>query len=310
MSFFNSSTAVNQPIIREAVLEMERQNYAGARILPFVPKQSITGRFPVIAARNFKNQSSAERANGASSKRIDFEYSTSTFEAIDYSVETGVTDRDIREMQDDGLDEYVSIMGNECADDLLLQHDIRVAALLAAAGFNSTAKSGGSYDNASTAKPLTDVKLAVQRLKNKGYKRNVNLIIESSLWTEICLTDDLRQINNGSGILSLSEEQIASIFGVAGIIICDSQKNTAAKGKAESLSAVYPTDKFYVASLAGGSFNGGGIGRTVIDTRLAQAPFGISTYRNEELKEGIVRAEHSVDELIINSKAAEEVTGV
>jgi len=308
MSFFNSTTAKSQPIIADAVRAVERQQYAGQFILPFTAKNKLTGKHPIISATQFDNDLSAPRARGAAAKRVDYEYTQGTFECLSYALEAGISDEELDEAEDDGLDDLVTMRANLTADAMLLGHDIRVASLLAGAGFNSTAATA-VFSSASTAKPIQNIKAARQRLNDKGFFTGLNLIIESSLYTEMEETDDFRSLINGSGMTMLEKSRVAQLLGIDNIIITSSAKNAAAKGQAASRSTVWSTSKIYLVQIAGGDFSNGGIGRTVIDERNGPAPFGVFTYRDESLEENIIKVKNRVDEIIINAQAGEEITG-
>jgi hypothetical protein len=55
MSVFASSTASFNPVINEAVNEVDRQQFVGGRILPVQPSASQTGKYVVIKASQFDN---------------------------------------------------------------------------------------------------------------------------------------------------------------------------------------------------------------------------------------------------------------
>ena len=80
------------------------------------------------------------------------------------------------------------------------------------------------------------------------------------------------------------------------------------KGQTMSRAKVWPTSKYYVASLAGGPFVNGGIGRTLAyNARGGQ--FVSETYRTEQPPASVVRVRNCVDEIIINANAGEVITG-
>lgn len=307
MSVFASSTASFNPVINEAVNEVDRQQFVGGRILPVQPSASQTGKYVVIKASQFDNDISKPRAAGSNFASTSSEYDSASFECVEYGVENSLDDLDIANAQTDALLDIATVTANQLADDLMVGHEIRCASALTGAGFNSTAATA-AMSVVATATPIADINNAILRLNANGIFRGINLVIEASLYAEMLQTDDMRNLINGSGTFAWSEDQVARVLGVDGIVVCNTRYNSAKKGQARSASKVWPDTKYYLAQIAGGPFSNGGIGRTLAYSARGGV-FVSETYRTEQPPASVVRVRNCVDEIIINAKAGEEITG-
>ena len=307
MSVFASASAAFNPIINEAVNEVDRQEFVGTRILPVQGSDTQTGKYVLIKGNQFDNDISKPRAAGANFATTSGEYESASFECVEYGVENSLDDLDLANAQTDALYDIATATANQLADDLMVGHELRVASALSGASFNSTAATA-AMSAASTATPIKDINDAVMRLNGNGIFRGIQVVMEASLYQEMLQTDDMRNLINGSGTMYLATGQVSQIVGVDDIIICNTRYNSAMKGQTRSGTKVWPTTSYYVASLATGPFSNGGIGRTLAyNARGGQ--FVSETYRTEQPPASVVRVRNCVDEIIINANAGEKITG-
>lgn len=307
MSVFASSSASFNPIINEAVNEVDRQVFVGTRILPVQGSDTQTGKYVVVKGNQFDNDVSKPRAAGANFAQASGEYESASFECVEYGVENSLDDLDIANAQTDALYDIATTTANHLADDLMIGHELRVASALSGASFASTAATA-AMSAASTAVPITDVQAAVMRLNANGISRGIHLVMETSLYQEMLQTDDMRNLINGSGTFAWATDQVARVLGVDDVILCNTRYNSASKGQTRTSTKIWPTTSYYVASLANGPFSNGGIGRTLAyNARGGQ--FVAETYRTEQPPASVVRVRNCVDEIIINANAGEKITG-
>ena len=308
MSFFQSSAASFQPVIAEAVNEVDRQQFVGARILPFQTVGVKSATYAKIKAAEFDNDISKPRAAGASFARTSSEYESATYDCVEYGVENSMDDLDLAVANTDALLDIATIAANQLADDLMIGHEIRTATALSGAGFNSTAATAAMSVVAS-ATPIADITNAVLRLNANGIFSRVKLIIEASLYAEMLQTDDMRNLINGSGSMFYSQDQVANILGIDEVIICNTRYNAAMKGQTGSRSKVFSDTSFYVAQVADGPLSNGGIGRTLYYDARQSWQFVTETFRTEMPPANVVRVRMTTDELIINDFAGETISG-
>ncbi len=309
MSIFASSAASFQPVINEAVNAVGRNRFVGAQVLPFWGVDKSQGKYAKIEASQFDNDITKPRASGSNFPQTSSQYTAATFETLEYGCENSLDDIDLAQAQSNAELDITTVAANQLADGLMVGHEIRVEAALSGASFNSTAATA-AMSVAGSATPIADINAAVLRLNGNGVFDRVNLIIEASLYQEMVQTDDMRNLINGSGTMFWAQDQVARVLGVDAVIIANTKYNAAIKGQSASRSSIWPTTSYYVAQLADGPFVNGGIGRTAFYTgRGAGLQFTTETFRTEQPPANVVRVRHTVDELIINSAAGEEITG-
>jgi hypothetical protein len=308
MSFFQSSAASFQPVIAEAVNEVDRQQFVGARILPFQTVGSKSATYAKIKAAEFDNDISKPRAAGSNFARTSSEYESATYECIEYGVENSLDDLDLAAAETDAQLDIATVAANQLADDLMIGHEIRTANAISGAGFNSTAATA-AMSVVATATPIADITNAVLRLNANGIFSGIRLIMEASLYAEMLQTDDMRNLINGSGSMFYSEDQVARILGVDSVIVCNTRYNSAMKGQTGSRSKVFSDTTYYVAQVADGPLSNGGIGRTLYYNARQSWQFVTETFRTEMPPASVVRVRMTTDELIINDFAGEKITG-
>jgi len=301
-----TTSEVFDPILSDMLNKIGTNDFPGLRILPPALKGVSEGKYPIFDAEQFDNDSAAKRAPGTKFSRRDFKYGQQVFATEQYGEEGVLPDEDTNKAEQDGISDVRASIAKFLRRDLLTGHDRRVADVVYSAAFNSTAATA-AMSAASTAKPIRDIQNAVERLKLNGFIDDLVLVIESSLWTELKNTDDVRNVFNGNGQF-FSQAVIQEAFGVNDIIVCNSAYNSAAKGKSASRSKIWPTDKYLVAQLKGGDFSNGGIGRTISYAENGGI-FSAEEYRDEIIKSDILRVYNAVDEVIINTNAGELITG-
>lgn len=303
MSLYTSASF--NPILSEALNKIGENRFVGTQILPVRDVATKTGQYPVFGDDQFDLNASKERAAGSSFARRDFAYGQQDFSCKQYALEGLLPDEDATQASDDGITDAAGAIAQKLQRDLMVGHELRVASVMNAAGFNAVAQTGGAM-SAAGAKPISSIQNAVERLQGNGFYDDLALIIEVSLFNEMLNTNDVREIFNGNGQYT-DRQVILDALGVNQIIICPTRYNSAAKGKAAARSKIWSTDSYFVGQVAGGDFANGGFGRT-----LAYSPdggvFTAETYRDEPIKSDVLRVLNSVDEAIINPNAAEKIT--
>lgn len=301
-----SATAEFNPVLSEMLNRIGENRFVGTQILPIREVSTKTGEYSVFDSEQFDNDYAKARAAGTAFPRMDFERGQGTFKVEQYGLEAALPDEDRTKANDDGISDVEASIARNLQRNLMVGHERRVSSLVYAAAFNSTAATAVMSSN-TTAKPIRDIQLAVERLQANGHFENLALIIESSLFNEMLNVDDIRDIFNGNGQYT-NVEVLRGALGVSNIIVCPTRYNSAAKGQSASRAKVWPTDKYLVGQVSGGDFANGGFGRT-----LAYSPdggaFSAENYRDEKHKQDILRVFNSVDEVVINTTAAELITG-
>jgi hypothetical protein len=305
MSLYTSATF--NPVLSEALNKIGENQFVGTQILPVRNVSTKTGQYPVFGDDQFDLNASVARAAGSAFARRDFAYGQQDFSCQQYALEGLLPDEDLTKANDDGVTDAAAAIAQKLQRDIMVGHELRVAAAINAAAFNATAQTGGVMSDAAAAKPIASIQNAVERLNGNGFYDNLALVIETSLFNEMINTVDVRGIFNGNGQYT-NRQVILDALGVNQIILCPTRYNSAAKGKAAVRSKIWSDSTYFVGQVGGGDFANGGFGRT-----LAYTPdggvFSAEQYRDEPIKSDVLRVFNSVDEVIINTNACEKITG-
>jgi len=304
MSLYTSATF--NPVLSEALNKIGENQFVGTQILPVRNVSTKTGQYPVFGDDQFDLNASVARAAGSAFARRDFAYGQQDYSCQQYALEGLLPDEDLTKANDDGVSDAAAAIAQKLQRDIMVGHELRVAAAINAAAFNATAQTGGAMSATDTAKPIASIQNAVERLNGNGFYDNLALIIETSLFNEMVNTVDVRGIFNASGQYT-NRQVILDALGVNQIILWPTRYNSAAKGKTAVRSKIWSDSTYFVGQVGGGDFANGGFGRT-----LAYTPdggvFSAEQYRDEPIKSDVLRVFNSVDEVIINTNACEKIT--
>ena len=306
MSLYTSSTF--NPVLSEALNKIGENKFVGTQLFPVRQVSTKNGQYPTFGEDQFDLNASKERSSGSLFARRDFAYGQQDYSCKQYALEGVLPDEDETQANDDGISDAKGAIAQKLQRDLMVGHELRVAALMTSAGFNDTPATGKFDGSTTTPKPIEDIQNAVQRLNGNGFYDGLALIIETGLFNEMINTDDVRGIFNGNGQYT-NRQVLLDAFGVNQIIITPTRYNSAAKGATASRSKIWSETEIYVGQIAGGDFANGGFART-----LAYGPdggvFSAEDYRDEPIKSDVLRVLNSVDEVVINVNACERITTV
>lgn len=300
-----STSASFNPILSEALNKIGENKFVGTQILPIRNVPTKNGDYPVFGDDQFDINASKVRAAGSSFARRDFDYDKQSYACQQYALEGVLPDEDASLAGDNGITDAAGSIAQKLQRDIMVGHELRVSSLMTNAGFNGTAASAAM--SAAGATPIVDIQNAVERLNANGFYDGLSLMMEVSLFNEMLNTPDVRGIFNGNGQYT-NRQVLRDAFGVENIIILPTRYNSAAKGKAASRSKIWSDTEYFVGQVAGGDFSNGGFGRTLAYSADGGA-FTAETYRDEPIKSDVLRVFNSVDEVIVNTNAAEKITG-
>jgi|TARA_R100000149_G_C5880307_1_gene145257 hypothetical protein len=301
-----TTSASFNPILSEALNKIGENQFVGTQLLPIRLAPTKNGDYPVFDEDQFDLNASQERSSGSAFPRRDFDYSKQSYACKQYALEGVLPDEDASLASDNGISDAAGGIAQKLQRDIMVGHELRVAALMTSAGFNGTPATQ-TMDTVATAKPIIDIQNAVERLNANGFYDNLSLIMELSLFNEMLNTDDIRGIFNGNGQYT-NRQVLRDAFGVQNIIILPTRYNSANKGATASRAKIWEDDEYFVGQIAGGDFSNGGFGRTIAYGADGGA-FTAETYRDEPIKSDVLRVFNSVDEVIINTNACEKITG-
>ena len=289
------------------------QGFIGTDVFPIYNSSVRAGQYLKLQLGNAEllNSDASKVAPGSAYPRSARAFDNDNFTCVEFGLE---------EVVPDALASDVSRffgLETETAKILLrniqIGHEAEVASTLFDSGvFNATnALVAYTTGNLSTIDFIADVANAKQRLLKKGVIANA-VVLNQEVF-DLVRRSPLTQ-NQFFGVVPtdtrrlLSEQEIAAAAGVEKVFVGKAAKNSAAKGQAFSGSFILPKTFVAVAQVAGGDFASGGVGRTIVWSEDASAPFVAESYRDEGRRSNILRVRSNRVVKVIDSTAAELIT--
>jgi len=289
------------------------QGFIGTEVFPIYNSPVRAGQYLKLQLGNAEllNSDASKVAPGASYPRSSRAFDNDNFTCVEYGLE---------EVVPDALAADVSRffgLETETAKILLrnitIGHEAEAATALFDSGtFNATAATTPyTGTNLSAISFVADIAAAKQRLLKKGVIPNT-IILNQEVF-DLVRRAPLVQ-NQFFGVVPsdtrrlLSETELAIAAGVEKCLVGKAAKNGAAKGQSFSGSFILPTTYVAVAHIAGGDFAAGGVGRTIVWSEDASAPFVAESYRDENRRSNILRVRSNRVVKVIDSTACELIT--
>ena len=289
------------------------QGFIGTDVFPIYNSSVRAGQYLKLQLGNAEllNSDASKVAAGSAYPRSTRAFDNDNFTCVEYGLE---------EVVPDALAADVSRffgLETETAKILLrniqIGHEAEVASTLFDSGTFTATNALVSYTtaNLATINFVADVANAKQRLLKKGVIANT--VIMNQEVFDLVRRSPLTQ-NQFFGVVPsdtrrlLSEQEIAAAAGVEKVLVGKAAKNSAAKGQTFSGAFILPTTFVAVAQTAGGDFASGGVGRTIVWSEDASAPFVAESYRDEGRRSNILRVRSNRVVKVIDSTAAELIT--
>jgi hypothetical protein len=302
--------------IRALVLEgfAEADKFIGSKILPVYNSPVKSGtylRWPTDLGEIF-NRDNGKRVAGANYTRLNPALETDTFDCEEYGFESPLPDDIVAD-----LSRFGDIAATTAKMDLLrlmIEHEARASAIVNnASTFTATAALVAYTEaNLATINLPGDVAAAKNRLLKKGLSANT-IAMSGDVYERVRRSTLVQNqifgvVPKGAGQFNLPDEAaVAAALGVQNLYVSRAPFNANKKGQSFSGSYIWGNTYVAVLDAQAGEFTAGGVGRTIVWTGDSQL-FSTETYREDALRQDVIRVRHSVDEVVINSNACELVT--
>jgi hypothetical protein len=292
--------------------------FIGLRAMPPLPVAAKSGTYPkiAIAAGDLLTPLASERTSTGSYGEVSRQWTTDTYDCIDYGLESAVGDVDQADMS-----RFFNLEVSEAnwvRRNVQLAHEARVAAaLMNATTFGAGTNSTVAYTAANIATidfPL-DVLAAIARVKNNGVRPNTIILNEAvafrlavstkvQSWVRGSLTGQLDTPINAANLAKSFAD-----FGITQVLIGDARYNSAKKGQAKSMAAVWGVTYVWVGSCNAGAGipQEGGAGFT-LNWQAEGGIFTTETYRDEKRRSNMVRVRQNVIEKVTDATAGTLIT--
>lgn len=316
MSFISGGTTIRADINQALIEGPSDVGLIGAEALPLlnVPAKSGIYLKATLAGADLRNADALKRDIASEYASIARSYTSATYTTQEY----GLT-----EYLDDSfkadLNRFFSIEASSAKfllRQLKLSHEKRVSDLLWASSTPFTTADASPLVNYTEALLTTinapaDVAAAKLSLAKLGYQANA-VLMSANVFERIRRSTLLQ--NMFFGVISdvgprlLDEAQVAAGLGVEKVLIGRAARNTANKNLSYSGSFIIPDTKIIVASLQGGEFTAGGVGRTLVWADDAPGGFISETYRDDARRSNVLRVRMNTAEVVIDANAAVRIT--
>lgn len=319
----SSSLATLRPDLAtflEFDLESEKAGYIAAQVFPVIDVMSQAGNFGKIPIEQLLQARDTKRAPGSGYARGNFTFTPATYATEEHGAEEPVDDREAKMYRDYFDAEQISTM--RAFASVLRNAEQRVADAV----FNASTWTGASlttaitheWDDAVNCVPLTDVEAAVQKIyDNSGLWANA-LVINRKVFRNLRNSEQIIERINAAGAGSPSKasdvtvQMLAQVFDLDYIIVAGTSKNTAAEGKAASVSQIWSGEYAMVCKVATSSdMREPCIGRTFHWSEDGSSIGGtVESYRDETVRGNVIRVRHDVDELVLYPEAGHLLSNI
>lgn len=314
---YSNSAAVSRPEISaflEEAMGVEKL-FIAQKALPTDTVESRAGRYPKlkIAGGGLLDADGEVRAPNAAYPEGDSKWEWDTYDCEDRGYIERIDDSLAAEMKN--FFDMEKATARLAMRKFQMQHEKRVADFLMSTsrGFTAT-NSVVAYTeaNIATIDVAQDITNAIERMEQVGEVPNT-LILSRKVWNRIRRSTKLNDyifgntLNNGQK--DITTQNFANAFNLSNILIGGAAYNSARKGQAVTKTAIWGTTYMLLANIQSGSFENGGVGRTIVWG--ADCPGGLfttETYRDEDRRGDVVRVRTNSGLKVINPNAGELIT--
>lgn len=313
MPFNPSSGATIRADINAVVLEAADadKHFIGLRALPPFLVDAKSGTYPKIqiAAGELMSYGSAVRSRGGAYSEVTRQWTSDTYDCLDRGLEEPVDDTDQKDLA--RFFNLESSTAKWVLRNMMLDHEIRAAAVINSTNnFGAATNSAVAYTeaNIATISFVADVLAAIRRCRANGITPNAIILSEAVYHrvrrATLVLSFVAGSVGVGSGV---NENTLAKAFGDEGIEKClvgRAQYNSAKKGQAKSMAAVWGDTYVWVGKSVENpmSLQDGGAAHTLV-WNAEGGIFVSETYRDETRRSNIVRVRQNTAEKCVNGTA-------
>lgn len=280
-------------VLTDISVRYRNLEYIAATAVPRVQVVNRSDKYFIFDTANLRNDA-LTRAPGAASRRGGYNLSTGNYSVETYSYETQVPD-EIRRNADNPLNPDRN--GVEFVSDIIdLKMEKAAATLINTSGnwtTNATLSGTSQWSDYANSDPFTDLKTARETVITQIARRANTLILGYQVFEVLALHPDLldrcKYGGTGDRPAMVTAQMMAQLFMVDQVLVGSAIENTAVEGQTDTLAFVWGKHAWmgYVAPQA------------ALETPSAAYCFTVGrevdTYRDDNIKSDIIRAEEEWD---------------
>ncbi len=220
--------------------------YIGERLILSVPVQKRSNKYAVYPQREaFESPSDVLTNDRAQANEVSATRSSNTYELKDYGLSNFVSNETL-ENQDVPFNERADMVA-ELAEHLARKREIRDAALLTTAsnygsGNTTTLSGSDQWDSSAGGDPVKDIQTAKAALFNGPGATDILGFCSLSVFNCLARHPALLDLQKYTVQGLLTPDAIARYFGLAGLLVGESRKQTANEGQTASYSRIWGLD--------------------------------------------------------------------
>jgi hypothetical protein len=284
---------------------MDRENFIGSRVFPFVEVDKPAGPFGRLKLEQLLRNPKVGRASDGKYNRIVWTFGTDSYACKEYGLSSRVDEHDQNMYR--GYFDLEAVTAAMTLDMVLRAAEIRIAEAV----FNATVWTGAAlttevtteWSTIATATPRADVKAAKKKVRDgSGLRANTLIINENVLENLRDCVEILDRVKYQNKMdvrpSNIEVSAIAQALGIDQILVGGGIKNTANEGQTPVLGDIWSGEYAMVCRVAQTqSVKEPCIGRTLHWAEDGSTPGGlVETYRDEDSRADMVRVRHDLDE--------------
>jgi hypothetical protein len=287
-------------------------------IMPPLAVDAKSGTYPKIdiAGGALLDAVSTTRERGGSYGKISRKWGTDNYDCVDRGLEEPVDDVDVKD-----LSRYFNLEATAAKltlRNMRLAHEVRVAAaIMNTTNFGAGTNSAVAYTaaNIATIDAPADILAAIDRVEDNAQEANTIVIskaVLTRLSTSTKLQNWVRGQIKGNNETPMNAANIAASFadyGITRVLVGRAKQNTAKKGAAKSVSAIWGNTYIWVGYVNPNAMTpeDGGAGFTLYWNKEGGV-FVTETYREESDRSTIVRVRQNTTEKVTDGTAGTLIT--
>ncbi len=298
------------PVLTNLARQYRPEGFVGDMVMPRIGVEAESGRYPVFTKESFFGDDSDEGnqtkvSDRAPTPEIDIEYSTESYFCEDYRLKTSLTRKERRQGHAALRLEQSKLTA--LYDRMDIRREVRIAALLRHTGDDGQLTGGeASPEKAWTSDDAvieSDIKTGALAVRNKIGRMTNTMVFDLAVAYAVAVQQDIRELLKytvpGDRILVGGAAILPPTIHGHKVIVAEAMRNTAKKGAATSLSAIW-SDEVRLLYLPP---NGGGWGIPSVSYSFEVFGREVDRFKEDDPPVEFVRAWEDVDEKVCAPEA-------
>ena len=228
------------PLLTNVSVRYANKEYISELIFPMVKVNKKTGNYFTYDKDNLRLEDD-ERGGVTRANRIEWNLSKASYgPLIEHSLE-GAIEYDVRDQADSPLDIRIDTT-MAVTDKIWLRKEKDLATDLADTGKvtqNDTLSGTSQWSDFANSDPFDDIQIGQDKIQKEGMIPANTIFMGFEVWSKLKNHPDLLERVKYSQKAVLTEDLLASLFGVQRVIIGKAVENTAKEGQTASISYIW-----------------------------------------------------------------------